>query len=67
MEHKCTQCHKLYNTTDDEDHRWCVMELLKMGLVQSYDDWIRESKKYYEQTKPKPKKIIRVTIKKSNV
>ena len=38
-----------------------------MGLVQSYDDWIRESKKYYEQTKPKPKKIIRVTIKKSNV
>jgi hypothetical protein len=43
------------------------MELLKMGLVQSYDDWIRESKKYYEKTKPKPKKIIRVTIKKSNV
>ena len=64
-QHKCTQCHKLFNTTNDEEHRWCVKELLQMGLVQSYDDWIHESSKYYQRTKPK--KIIKVKIKKSNI
>jgi hypothetical protein len=74
MEHKCVNCHKLFDIKNDDDHKDCVLSLLKEGkeggiYIQSYDEWISESKKYYEKTKPKPKtkKIIRVTIKKSNV
>ncbi len=60
MSHRCTQCHLYFNPTQstDEDHRWCVMQLLKAGLTDSYDKWIIECRKYRNSTaKPKVVKV----------
>lgn len=59
--HRCIQCHKHFNPTspsDDEDHRWCVMQLLKAGLTDSYDKWVIECLKYSNKSR-KPR-VIRV-------
>jgi hypothetical protein len=61
MSHRCTQCHKYFNpskTTDDDNHRWCVDQLLKARLTDSYDKWVIECRKYSNSSR-KPK-IVKV-------
>jgi len=58
--HRCTQCHLYFNADKPtkEDHRWCVMQLLKAGLTDSYDKWIIECRKYSNKSR-KPR-ILKV-------
>lgn len=61
MSHRCVQCHKYFNPnkpSDDEDHRWCVMQLIKAGLTDSYDKWIVDCLKYSNKSrKPRVVKV----------